>query len=413
MSLFDRFFPRRVSLTSHSTKWAYELLGYNNGKIKGERLLREGYEQNSELYSIVRKIVEVTKALPFVVEKKTDKGWEPQESSTINLLLQSPNTTKNYSIGELEEMIIVYLLIMGESFLLGERGTSKIISLDVLPNPNVYVYSNTDDFFLPSVRYEFSWGKTNKEYTSEDVEHIKYFNPIHFICGMSGASVGSNVIHTINEKWVASARMLHNKGIAGLLTDKSNSPMTPEEAELLNSKFKAENGGAESFGSIRVTNKDLNYINLAMSSEDMQMIQQGVVGLRALCNIFGLDSSLFNDPENKTYSNRTEAEKSMYTNCIIPLSTKICEHLTKFIAKNHYPDQSYRITKSFESIECLQSDKKLEAEKDKTIMEGINVILSMPIGLEAKSILLKENYDVSEEFIKSLLNNTNEGNQPV
>ena len=62
---------------------------------------------------------------------------------------------------------------------------------------------------------------------------------------------------------------------------------------------------------------------MAMSSTDLQLVEKGVINLRAICNVFGLDSSLFNDPANKTFNNRKEAEKALYTNAIIPIVTNI------------------------------------------------------------------------------------------
>ncbi len=40
--------------------------------------------------------------------------------------------------------------------------------------------------------------------------------------------------------------------------------------------------------------------------------------LRELCNLFAVDSSLLNDPENKTYSNKQLAEQALFVNVIIP-----------------------------------------------------------------------------------------------
>ena len=59
-------------------------------------------------------------------------------------------------------------------------------------------------------------------------------------------------------------------------------------------------------------------------------------------------------------------------------------------------------------IEVLQKDKKQEAQKDKIVMDGINVILGMPIAMESKVLMIKENYNLSEEIINSLKNTPNE-----
>ena len=133
-----------------------------------------------------------------------------------------------------------------------------------------------------------------------------------------------------------------------------------------------------------------------MCSTDLQLLEKGVVNLRSICSVYGVDSSLFNDPANQTYNNRKEAEKALYTNAIIPLADKVGQKHTSFIAENLMGD-GVRMRKDFSSVEALQTDKKQEAEKDKIVMDGVNTILSMPTTDEAKSKLLQETYNFDEE----------------
>jgi len=72
--------------------------------------------------------------------------------------------------------------------------------------------------------------------------------------------------------------------------------------------------------------------------------------------------------------------------------------------------QEVRMRQDFSEVEALQSDKKTEAEKDKIVLDGVNVIIGMPINDEAKGILMKETYpELSEEFIAAM--STNEINE--
>ncbi len=60
-----------------------------------------------------------------------------------------------------------------------------------------------------------------------------------------------------------------------------------------------------------------------------------------------------------------EAEKALYTNAVIPLSEKISQGHTSFIAKSFFPDGSVRMRQDFSSVEVLQEDFN---EKSKTIV---------------------------------------------
>ena len=101
----------------------------------------------------------------------------------------------------------------------------------------------------------------------------------------------------------------------------------------------------------------------------------------------------------------------MYTNCIIPIAEKIATKHTNFIALNHFPDGTVRMRKDFSNIPALQNDMKQEAEKDKIVMDGINVVLNMPVSIETKQILLRENYNLSDEMINSLTNEQTQSNE--
>jgi HK97 family phage portal protein len=379
-----------------------------------ETPLDDTYESNVDAYSVIRKIVEVFKSVNWIVEQRQSDGSFIQvENTTIHDLMANPNMGKSYTWQDIDEQLVVYLLCNGNSYLYGEELSGKIQEVDVLPSTYVTPQTN-DDFFMPNVRYKFKFDKNKRTFDNEELEHTMLFNPSYCTTeesfnGLSVFEVARRVIEVGNDRWDADAHLLKNRGVAGMITNKSNRPMTNEEAAKIQSGFDANNTGTDKFGKVRVTNQDLSFIQMAMSSTDLQLVEKGVITLRAMCNVLGLDSSLFNDPANKTFNNRKEAEKAMYTNAIIPLAEKIAEKHTKFIAKNHYPEGNYRMRKDFSKVPALQDDMKAEAEKDKIVMDGVNVVLNMPVSTETKQLLLKENYNLSDDIIDSLVPTEVEG----
>lgn len=386
----------------------------NQLALDGNNIISNSYEKNVDVYAVIKKIVDVVKSVPWIVEQKKGDEWVLFEDNTIAELMENPNMTKGYTWNDIEEQILVYMLTTGNAYLFGETQftSSTIEELDVLPSNFVCIESNRN-FFMPEYKYEFVMDGKTYAIEKEKVSHIKFFNPAYStvqesLYGLSPIQVAAKVVQTGNDRWDADANLLQNRGAIGLITDKSNRPMLPEEAEKVQSDFNSQTSGTRNFGKIKVTNKDLAYIQMAMSSVDLQLIEKGVVNLRSICNVFGLDSSLFNDPENKTYNNRKEAEKSMFTNAIIPISDKVAEPLTRFIAWNHYPAKNVRMRQDFSSIEVLQTNKKEEADKDKVVVDGINVILNMSAPKEVKANLLRELYQINDETISLYLSTINE-----
>ena len=371
------------------------------------------YESNVDAYSVLKKIVDVFKSVAWIVEQRQSDGtYEIIENTTIHDLMRNPNEGKSYTWADIDEQLLVYLLGNGNSYLHGEQLNGIIQEVDVLPSRNVEAVT-TDNFFLPNVRYKFELGVNRRHFDKTEVEHTMLFNPSYSSVkesfnGLSAFEVAKNVVEVGNDRWEADAHLLKNRGIAGMITNKGDRPMLVDEARAVQSSFDQETTGTKNFGKVKVTNQDLSYIQMGMSSTDLDLVKKGDVTLRAMCNVFGLDSSLFNDPANKTFNNRKEAEKAMYTNAIIPIALKIAEKHTNFIAKNHFPDGSVRMRKDFSNIPALQQDMKEEATKDKIIMDGINVVLNMPTGANTKQLILRENYNLSDEVINSLTIETNE-----
>jgi HK97 family phage portal protein len=340
-------------------------LNFNNNL---SNQISQGYSQNVDVYSIIKKITDISKSVPWIIEKKQSNGnWKELKDTTLHELMAAPNMAKSYTWDDIEEQILLYLLITGNTYLIGNTqfNSSLIEEVDILPSQSVTIFNQNSSFFMPQYEYQFTFGSSQGLYTNDNLKHIKFFNPnlINFDYGLSPIQVAANVVQVGNERWIADASILSNKGASGFITDKSQLPMTQDEFDLIDSALRDKIGGANNFGKVVATNKDLGYIQLGMSSADMQLLEKGVVTTRTLCNVLGIDSSLLNDPENKTYNNRVEAEKAMYTNCIIPLSDKLSEALTGFLCKNHFPYENVRMRQDFSGVKCLQSNNKEEADR--------------------------------------------------
>jgi len=368
-------------------------------------LLTEGYESNIDVYSVINKIITASKLAPWIVEQRDREGnWSVIEDTSIHELMSKPNKDKGYTWQDIDEQLTTYLLATGNSFMTGLELNGKIVEVDVLPSPSITA-TTSQNFFLPNIKYQFDLGTQSRQYNTEDLEHIRLFNPGYSsvedsVLGLSPIQVAARAVQVGNDRWDADANLLQNRGAIGLITDKSNRPMRDPESQRLQEAFELDTVGANNFGKIKVTNKDLNFIQMAMSSTDLQILEKGPSILRAICNVFGLDSSLLNDPANKTFNNRSEATKDLYTGAVIPLSNKKAAKHTQYIAKSHFPDGSVRMRQDFSEVEALQKDKKTEAEKDLIVINGVREVVNMPISAEAKESLLQSTYDISEEQSK-------------
>lgn len=368
MGLFNWLNPFRTNLSQQDRDIIWRYFGSftaNQFATKGNAIIQNSYERNIDVYAIIKKIIDTSKAIPWVIEQRQANGnWKELKDTTLHELMHTPNVGKDYSWDDIDEQVILYLLCTGNSYLHGETqfNSSIVQELDVLPPSFVCIESN-NSFFAPEIKFRFTLGTTNKVFDKTNVAHIKFFNPgycsvLESHYGLSPIQVAARAIQAGNDRLDATTNMFQNRGAFGLITDRSNRPMDAEQAKTVQEAFEKRSAGTGNFGKTIVTNKDLNYIQMAMSPQDLQLIEHGVISTREICNVFGVDSSLFNDPDNKTYSNRTEAEKSLYTNAIIPISTKRAANYTTFLCPNHFPGKTVRLRQDFSDVEVLQENFK-------------------------------------------------------
>jgi phage portal protein BeeE len=106
----------------------------------------------------------------------------------------------------------------------------------------------------------------------------------------------------------------------------------------------------------------------------MELLDLGVVTLRAICNAYHVDSSLFNDPANKTFNNRKEAQKALWTDAILPEIYKTDQALNQWLTPqiSKFENRNLKLCPELDNIEPLQQDMELLSDRlVKLRMSGI------------------------------------------
>lgn len=376
----------------------YKLFGFGgfNGYAPYEqtRLIEEGYATNADLYAIIKRTAETGANIPIVLEYLNENGnWEKMEEETSDpveqrliALLKRPNSEQDFIT--YFEQAIAYLLMTGESFTKGDKiaGTDLFSSFYAIPSN--YVEVNNKDKSFPVTPESYTICSPDNLTKGEDVEKknmlfVKYHNPteqgVYTARGMSPLQAGYLTLMASNEVNVANAEILKNKGAAGILSNESGKPLKDEERNVLQKMLDGMLGGSEKAGKIISSPVKMSYLQLGMSAVDLQIIESGTIKLRQLANLYGADSSLFNDPANKTYSNRTEASKDFYNGAVLPPVNRIIQGLNYWLLKPFSEDtgRMYRLKADTSKIEVLQKDQKAEAEKNKVVSESISSLSTL------------------------------------
>ena len=361
-----------LSLTDRERFTFYKAFGSfraNLFALAQDAFLKHGYEENVDVYSVLRKIIDsALKARIVVEEMQSDGTLEILENTDLHTFFRNVNKAKGYSIEDIWEQWLVYMLATGNSYTYGLEsvGFNRFASLDVMPSYAMHI-DTTNNLLDPQPQYELRFAGRTLKFQEGEIEHSRYFNP-HYtdvqqsMIGLSPIQVAAMVVQSGNDRWHATASLHQNRGAIGMITDSSKFPMKDSEAEAVQQHWDNVTAGPSKFGRIKVTNKDLKFIQMAMSPSDLKLIETGVVNVRTICNLYSVDSSLFNDPENKTFANRTKAEKALYENAVIPLNNRFFNALNKWLVPGYFPDNSnVRVRGDYSHIEALQEDFNVKA----------------------------------------------------
>lgn len=402
---------------SHNTSsWSRsEWLGLKTGvpvhnQSNSSELINDGYARVSDIYSIVRKIAQTGASMELEVFKIVNGEYELQTSGELFDLIMQPN--KNQNQYEFKENGLTNLLTSGNIFLTGQNAIGfgdVFTSLSLLPPQYIDLQLQPSLDGVPQIQYIYEQDTIYQPLNKENLKHIKYFNPTDYGVdtgwGLSPLSAGYLSMIASKELNIAEASILQNKGASGLLTNKGDYPLDSDEAEEIQKALDKKISGAGKFGKIVTTNASVEYIQMGMSPTDLKLIESGVVKLRQLCNLYGVDSSLFNDPENKTYNNRKEAQKSLYTESVIPSLQKFIWGLNEFVVPsyNKKDNAQYKISINKNHIPNLFEDEKLKSQTNFKNAEGFVKILESQLTREQKIKSLMLSYHLTEDESENIV----------
>ena len=383
--------------------------GYTyGGNIVDKALINEGYASNADVYAITKKVAETAAGIPLIVEQRTKKGWEIDTESELNALLANPN--KKLTGDEFRFNSGIFLLNAGDTF----WKTSKDASFGLVTELEI-LGANLVDIVVDSsnnpVGYRYySGGVERFTYSLDEVIHSKYINPSldHDKVsnrGLSPLQAGYNILQSSNNRSVATANMIKNGGAYGILSSGSDMAVSSLESERVQKQVNTRRGGANGFGSILTSMDNFKFVNIGMDANQLKMIEGGLVDLRTLCNLYSVDSTMFNDKASSTLDNVKVANKKLYTDAAIPLNKKYILEFTKHIIPtyNAYEGKELRIVQDLSNIDALQQDQAMKAEKNAKNIASLSTVIGLPISIEGKVQVLITQMGMEESMARQII----------
>lgn len=339
-------------------------------KTEPESHINDGYGCNSDVYSIISRIAETGSSIPLKLVIDNQGEIEDVTEGELFERLKMPNPEQTQK--EFLEEAFTYLLASGNVFTFAEEpiGMPTSKSLRILPTQFITPRVHTFVPFPITTAYQFNGFGKEKIIPAEEIRQVKYINPttlgIESGYGLSPLQAGWITLTGSSGLKEADAAIVKNQGTSGIVSSGSNTPMSPEDAQKMQGRWDQHNSGPETRGKVLFTTAALSYIQMGMSPADLKLIESGVFKLRDLCNIFSCDSSLFNDPANKTFNNRKEALKDFYINAVLPDLGRIVNSIYNqwyLIPWRIRDGKNYQLQLDTSGIEVLHEDKFMLSQK--------------------------------------------------
>lgn len=355
----------RWLLKSMFTPYSGERYSLIGGQIIGspdnkKSYLKNGYNINDTLYSIVQLVTEKVRVAPWGVYKVEDeqamkemaaiyrKGLlSPKElqrakdlkrkalapytkDGRLNELLKYPN--EDGSMSDLCANSCVSKMLMGDRAIYIEKlqagaNAGKPWRLHILPTQDLTIIASYGAFPVKVIGYAmygWGWDKIPKE----DVIFDKYFNPNidtsgSHLYGLAPMKAAMRLTDRSNSENTAATSSYQNLGPRYVVfTDDVR--LGPDTAQahvsaLKNRLTSEEYAGPDNYNKFAVSAYKTGAVPIGLSPVDLNIIESEQWSMRRFCNVFGVPSQLLNDSERSTYNSVTEAEQALTLRAAMPL----------------------------------------------------------------------------------------------
>ena len=307
-------------------------------------LATEGYLKNAIVYRCVNEISKGASAVPFMVKS----GDDVLESHPLISLLQRPNPLQSYS--EFFNSLFGFLLLSGNSYVLGINGTGGPREMHLLRPDRIMVKGNKAGVFPEKYEYTVNGVlkasyEVDQENGFSELKQIKLWHPMDDYYGCSPLTAAAMEVDQHNSATRHNINLLENgarpsgavifkpKDEAGYQMQLSESQRQQILTDL-NRRFT----GSKNAGRPLLLEGDFDWREMGLSPKDMDFLNLKHMSATDIALCFGVPSQLVGVPDSQTYSNVAEARLALYEETIIPYLRKVQSDLNEWLVPQFNED---------------------------------------------------------------------------
>jgi HK97 family phage portal protein len=288
---------------------------------------------NPYLYAVINLIVRNVHRLELATINANNGN---EVDNRVTELIKQPNPFQNWRL--FFEKLLADKLEIGNAYILVSRGVGdKPARLDIVQDADVRI--ENEEYFYKGQKAE--------------IIHIKNWLVGDDGKALSPIKIAKEILKTSSELQRQTADAVSSAGKSGIVYIDGDNVIVDDTAK---SEIKE---AINDRGRFTIVNNKVGFINTSLKVSDLSTIELGKMTLRDICNIYGVNSKLLNDPENTTYNNMNEAKRGLLENVFIPEIEQIVAEINNFLLREF---------KNENTIIKLNYSKFTELEKDKSAL---------------------------------------------
>ncbi len=334
--------------------FAYVGGGMTRYDPKAPTYIDKGYNENSDVYSVVSQIAMKFASVPGILnevkEEKSLKEFKsyyrralkPNEYVKKILLetkaldneeISDPMPRPNWYQSETEykQLWETFMLLTGNAYqwmMRVEDGVNKgkPMARFLLPSHMMQIVLKKDAKFntieSPIDYYILTYGNSFIRFEADDVIHTKYPNPNYDFQGshlygqapLKAALIDLQIQNVTNEN---SAKSMKSGGMYGFIHAKDGqTPLTPDQATDLKSRLLEMQASEQSLGRIAGASAPLGFTQISVDTDKLMPFDYLKSSQRAICNVLNWSTLLLNN--DAKYDNLDAVWKMVISNRISP-----------------------------------------------------------------------------------------------
>lgn len=337
------------------------------------RFVQEGYSANATVYTIIAMVARKFGSLPRYAYKVNDqkslrsyrqllkqgkfklsnlqelekKAFDETllDDTPFAELLAQPNDAQGQD--SFFELVCTFYLLIGEAFIWLNRGDIDDMTddaADAIPPVEMFVIPPQYVRLIPDpqdvwgvVGYYFVVNGQEVFLRKNDVIHWRRPNPnfdaitrIH-LRGFSPLNAGNKLVTQDNAATDATVAMHQNDGAKGVLFNKGYDSLDAVQKSQIEGVINRKVNNRDIKGAIATIQGDWGFIDLSMSSVDMELVEGQQAVFVRICNLYGVNPMMF--LANSTYQNIQQARKDLVTGLVLPLACSFRDEVNRALKK--------------------------------------------------------------------------------